>query len=98
MWQSDIKDVIPREVKVATAVRLLKGGRAGGDVGHARRILEGLATGGNAQEGIGEETVVDCGDISIADFWIREPTGGARMGDNGPHPKREGGVLWYWDS
>ena len=98
MRQSDIKDGIPTEVKVATEVRLLKGGRVGGDVGHARIILEGLDTAGNAQEGIGEETVVDCGDISIAGFWIREPTGGSRMGDNGPHPKREGGVLWYWDS
>ena len=50
-----------------------------------------MATGGNAQEGAGEKTVGALGEISTADVWGRDPTGGACMGDNGTHTKREGG-------
>ena len=60
--------------------------------------LEGLDTGGNAQEEAGEETVVDSGEASTLDFRGREPTVVDRMGDNGNHPERERGVLGYWDS
>ena len=55
-----------------------------------------MDTGDNAQEGTGEETVEDIGEISIADVQGQDPTGGAHMGNNGPHPEREGGVLGYW--
>ena len=44
-----------------------EGRQSWGSVGNARRILEGVATGGNAQEGTGEETIGDLGEISIAD-------------------------------
>ena len=48
-----------------------------------RRILEGIATGGNAQEGNGVKKVGDLGKIGT------EPTREACMGDNGPNPERE---------
>ena len=47
--------------------------------------------GGNAQEGTGEEKVGDCGEISTTAFWGRDPTVISRMGNNGPHPERQGG-------
>ena len=55
-----------------------------------------MATGGNAQEGASENAVGALGENIKAEFWGRDPTGGACMGDNGPHPEREVGVLGYW--
>ena len=37
----------------------------------------------------------DLGEIGTEDIWGQEPTGRARMGDNGPHPEREWGLLGY---
>ena len=45
--------------------------QSGGPVRNAHRIIEGLATGGNVQEGTDEETVGSCGEIITADFWGR---------------------------
>ena len=39
--------------------------------------------------------MVTLGDFGTADVWGRDPTGGACMGNNDPHPEREGGVLGY---
>ena len=61
-----------------------------------RRRLEGVDTRGNAQEETGEQKVGSLGDISTADVRGQDPTIGSRMGDNGPHPKREGRVPRYW--
>ena len=47
-----------------------------------------MAKGGNAQEETGEEAVGASGGISTADLWGKDPTDGARMGDNGPYPER----------
>ena len=79
-----------------TAVKGLKVGRLGGGVGNLRRRIERVATGGNAQERAGEETVGALGEIITAGVCGREPTGGDRMGNNGPHPKREGELMGYW--
>ena len=51
--------------------------------------------GGKAQEGTSEDTVGADGEMSTAEFLRRDRTGGSRMGDNGPHPKTEGGLSGY---
>ena len=93
---SDSEDGIQTEAEVAAEARGLKRGRAGGPIRNPCRRLEGTATGGNAQEGTGEEKVGYLGEISTSDVRGRDPNGGACMGNNDIHPKREGGVLGYW--
>ena len=44
--------------------------------------------GGNAQEGTGDEKVGALSDISAADVQVRDPAGGARIGNNGPYPEK----------
>ena len=56
-----------------------------------------MAALGNAQEGSSEEKVGAIGETGIADVLGQDPIEGFPMGDNGPHPKREGegvGVLY----
>ena len=36
------------------------------------------------------------GEVGAAEVQGRVPTGGARIGDNGTHPKREDEVSAYW--
>ena len=84
--QDDIEDGIPTEEEVVASLRGMMGGRAGGVVRNERRRLEEMATGGNVQEGTGEDKVGALGDIGTSDVQGRDPTGGARMGDNGTHP------------
>ena len=56
------------------AVRGLKGGRAGGGVGYACGRSDGVAMGGNVQEGPDEETMGTCGKTIPADILGRDPT------------------------
>ena len=54
-----------------------------------------MAEGGNAHKGSRTEKVGTLGEAGTADIRGHDPTVGACMGDNGPHPKREGVVLGH---
>ena len=72
-----------------------QGRQSGGPVGNANRRPERMALGGNAYKGSGTEKLGSLGEVGTADVWGWEPTVGSRMGNNGPHPKREGWGLGY---
>ena len=54
-----------------------------------------MAEGGNACEGPGKEKVGTLGEVGTSNIRGHDPTRGAIMGNNGPHPEREGEVLGY---
>ena len=62
-----VNDDIPEESEIEIAVLGLKGGRAGGSVGHAHEGPEGVAIGGQVREGSIEEKVGACGETSAGD-------------------------------
>ena len=74
-----------------------EGKQSGGSVRNTRRLLEGVATGGKAQEGTSKETVGDLGEIGEVDVQVWDPTGRTHMGNNGPHTERDGGIPGYWN-
>ena len=63
--QSVIEDDIPTEDEVR---------QSRGPVGNVSRGVEEVDTGGNMQEGAGEDTVGDLGEISTAEIQGQDPT------------------------
>ena len=83
MRKPEIADGVPTKAEVETSAKRLKGGRSGGPVGNVCRGLEGVAAGGNTQEGDDKDMVGALGKTITAKIRGLEPTRGSCMGNNG---------------